>query len=181
MKACVLLTPAPIDTSPLAYVDLPTPEPAADEVLIKVRACGMCRTDLHVVEGELAVRRERVIPGHQIVGDVCAIGAEVREVRVGERVGVAWLHRTCGVCRYCRAGRENLCERAEFTGWTAQGGYEEYIVAPAELVYSLPAGFDDMQAAPLLCGGIIGYRSLRLTGIDGTSWSGARLGMYGFG
>src|SRR5438067_1159761 len=119
MKACTLLAPAPIDTSPLAYVDVPVPEPATDEVLIKVRACGMCRTDLHVVEGELPVRRERIIPGHQIVGRVVAVGAEALAARVGERVGVAWLHRTCGVCRFCRTGRENLCERAEFTGWTA--------------------------------------------------------------
>ena len=116
MKACILPTPAPVDAKPLTYTDVPAPEPAADEVLIKVRACGMCRTDLHVVEGELPVRRERVIPGHQIVGRIVATGAQVNDLQTGERVGVAWLNRTCGVCRFCRVGRENLCERAEFTG-----------------------------------------------------------------
>src|ERR1041384_5142271 len=181
MKACLLPTPAPVAAKPLVYTDVPAPEPAADEVLVKVRACGMCRTDLHVVEGELPVRRERVIPGHQIVGRVVATGAQVNELQTGERVGVAWLNRTCGVCRFCRAGRENLCERAEFNGWTANGGYAEYTIAPAEFVYSLPAGFDDTQAAPLLCAGIIGYRSLRLTGIEKAAWPGVRLGIYGFG
>jgi propanol-preferring alcohol dehydrogenase len=181
MKACLLPTPAPVAAKPLVYTDVPAPEPAADEVLVKVRACGMCRTDLHVVEGELPVRHERVIPGHQIVGRVVATGAQVNELQTGERVGVAWLNRTCGVCRFCRAGRENLCERAEFTGWTVPGGYAEYAVAPASFVYRLPEGFDDLQAAPLLCAGIIGYRALRLTGLEGANWAGARLGIYGFG
>ena len=181
MKACILPTPALVDAKPLTYTDVPAPEPAADEVLIKVRACGMCRTDLHVVEGELPVRRERVIPGHQIVGRIVATGAQVNDLQTGERVGVAWLNRTCGVCRFCRTGRENLCERAEFTGWTVPGGYAEYAVAPASFVYRLPEGFDDLQAAPLLCAGIIGYRALRLTGLEGASWRGARLGIYGFG
>jgi len=183
MKACILPTPAPVDANPLTYTDVPAPEPAADEVLIKVRACGMCRTDLHVVEGELPVRRERVIPGHQVVGHVVVVGAAVSELQAGERVGVAWLHRTCGVCRFCRVGRENLCEHAEFTGWTVPGGYAEYAVAPASFVYRLPEGFDDLQAAPLLCAGIIGYRALRLTGlgVEGTNWAGARIGIYGFG
>ena len=183
MKACTLTNPAPIDARPLAYVDVPTPSPAPGEVLIAVRACGMCRTDLHVVEGDLPVRRAQIIPGHQIVGRVAALGAGVTDLRVGNRVGVAWLHRTCGVCRFCRTARENLCDRAEFTGWTAHGGYAEYAVAPARFVYQLPAGFDDLQAAPLLCAGIIGYRALRLTGLDELSagWSGARLGIYGFG
>lgn len=179
MKACLLGSPAPIDRRPLNYVAVETPSPAADEVLVKVRACGVCRTDLHVVEGDLPQRLPSVIPGHQVVGEVAAMGSNVESLTVGDRVGIAWLRRTCGVCRFCRAGKENLCERAEFNGWTANGGFAEYVAAPAEFVYSLPAGFDDLQAAPLLCAGIIGYRSLRLTGIE--NWSGARLGIYGFG
>ncbi len=181
MKACVLKSPAPIDSRPLEFTDFPKPDPAEDELLVRVRACGICRTDLHVVEGELARRRSPVIPGHQIVGEVVASGARVDELKQGQRVGVAWLHRTCGACRFCRSERENLCERAEFTGWTANGGYAEYVKAPVKFVYPLPAGFDDLQAAPLLCAGIIGYRSLRLTGIGEGNWAGARLGIYGFG
>ena len=181
MKACILRSPAPIDERPLQYHEVEKPTPARDEVLVRVRACGVCRTDLHVVEGDLKPRLPQVIPGHQIVGEIEEIGANVRTLKRGDRVGIAWLRKTCGVCRFCRAGRENLCERAEFNGWTANGGYAEYTVAPAEFVYSLPAGFDDTQAAPLLCAGIIGYRSLRLSGIDKAAWSGARLGIYGFG
>jgi propanol-preferring alcohol dehydrogenase len=181
MKACALTAPAPVGTRPLAYREVPAPVPTADEVLVEVRACGVCRTDLHVVEGELPVRREHVIPGHQIVGIVREAGAGVTELQVGERVGIAWLHRTCGACRFCRGGRENLCERAEFTGWTRDGGYAESAVAPARFVYRLPEGFDDLQAAPLLCAGIIGYRALRLTGLGAGDWAGARLGIYGFG
>jgi propanol-preferring alcohol dehydrogenase len=181
MKACVLNSPASIDDRPLAWVDVETPTPVEESLLVRVRACGICRTDLHVVEGELPVRRQHLIPGHQIVGEVAALGAGVESFAPGQRVGVAWLHRTCGQCRYCCASRENLCERAEFTGWTVNGGYAEYVVAPAAFVYSLPEGFDDLQAAPLLCAGIIGYRSLRLTGIEEGKWMGARLGIYGFG
>ncbi len=181
MKACVLGSPAPVDTRPLEFIDAELPVPGKGEVLIRVRVCGICRTDLHIVEGELPVRLARVIPGHQVVGEIAGLGAGVTELRAGQRVGVAWLHRTCGQCRYCRAGRENLCEQADFTGWTTNGGYAEYVVAPARFVYSLPAGFDDLQAAPLLCAGIIGYRSLRLTGIEREKWNGARLGIYGFG
>src|SRR5262249_6987599 len=139
------------------------------------------RTDLHVCEGELPARRRQIIPGHQVVGEVAAIGSRVDTLKLGQRVGIAWLHGTCGECRFCRSGRENLCERAEFTGWTANGGFAECIVAPADFVYSLPQAFDDAQAAPLLCAGIIGHRSLRLTGIENEKWSGARLGIYGFG
>lgn len=181
MKACVLNLPAPIDTRPLRFTEVAVPTPGEEEVLIHVRVCGICRTDLHVVEGELPVRKPRVIPGHQVVGEIAAVGSGVTELQAGQRVGVAWLHRTCGQCRYCRAGRENLCEQAEFTGWTTNGGYAEYVVAPGRFVYSLPAGFDDLQAAPLLCAGIIGYRSLRLTGIEKGKWTGTRLGIYGFG
>ena len=144
-------------------------------------ACGICRTDLHVVEGELPVRRLPVIPGHQIVGSVVALGSRAGGFAVGERVGVAWLNRTCGVCEFCVAGRENLCEQAMFTGWTADGGYAEYAIALAAFTYRLPDNFDDIQAAPLLCAGIIGYRCLRLTGLGSDEWQRARLGLYGFG
>ena len=139
----------------------------------------MCRTDLHVVEGELPRRKTPIIPGHQIVGRVEASGEGVSGFATGDRVGVAWLGRTCGACRYCTGGRENLCERAEFTGWTRDGGYAEYATAPADFVYPLPEGLSDHQVAPLLCAGIVGYRCLRQTRID--PWAGARLGMYGFG
>jgi propanol-preferring alcohol dehydrogenase len=183
MKACILNSPKPVDEKPLELIDVPVPSPADDELLVRVNACGVCRTDLHVVEGELAVRRSPVIPGHQVVGAVEQLGARVEGFTVGQRVGIAWLHHTCGECRFCKSGQENLCERAEFTGWTVDGGYAEYAVAAAAFAYPIPEGFDDLQAAPLLCAGIIGYRSLRLTGLgDGPrAWAGARLGIYGFG
>ena len=181
MRACLLHKPAPVDDRPLDFTDTLSPTPGDDELLVRVSACGICRTDLHVVEGELPARRSPVIPGHQVVGTVAARGAHVEDFTTGQRVGVAWLHRTCGRCRFCLSGRENLCERALFTGWTVDGGYAEYMVAPAAFTYQLPTGFDDMQAAPLLCAGIIGYRALRLTGIKADDWKGARLGIYGFG
>jgi alcohol dehydrogenase, propanol-preferring len=181
MKAWILNTPALITTLPLNQVDVPIPTPAEDEVLLRVAACGVCRTDLHVVEGELPVHRSPLIPGHQIVGRVAAIGSQVQDFAVDDRVGVAWLNWTCGECEFCLAGRENLCERAKFTGWTVDGGYAEYVVAPAAFTYRLPENFDDIQAAPLLCAGIIGYRCLRLTGLSQQEWKGARLGLYGFG
>lgn len=179
MRACLLRRPAPVDERPLELADVSTPEPGAGQLLLKVSACGVCRTDLHVVEGELASRKSPVVPGHQVVGRVEALGAGAEGFREGERVGLAWLNETCGVCRFCREGRENLCERAEFTGWTRDGGYAEFVAAPARFVHRLPEGFDDVQAAPLLCAGIIGYRALRLTGL--LEWKGARLGIYGFG
>ena len=175
----VLDSPAPISTKPLRPTDVPVPSPAPDEVLIKVSACGVCRTDLHVVEGDLEARRSPVIPGHQVVGTIASLGASVDDRRVGERVGVAWLHRACGCCGFCSSQRENLCDSPDFTGWTVDGGFAEYITAPAAFAYRLPDGFSDLEAAPLLCAGIIGYRCLRKTGID--AWSGARLGLYGFG
>lgn len=183
MRACILDAPRSIDQHPLRLTDIPTPAPGAGEVLVRIRACGICRTDLHVVEGDLPVRRSPVVPGHQIVGSVAEAGAGVEGLSPGQRVGIAWLHRTCGHCRFCSSGRENLCEAAEFTGWTVNGGYAEYLLAPAAFVYPLPDAFDDVQAAPLLCAGIIGYRALRLSGIgDGPiGWAGSRLGLYGFG
>ncbi len=179
MRAFVLRVPAAIETSPLAQEELPTPEPGPRQLRIRVHACAACRTDLHVIEGELAQQLAPVTPGHQVVGTVDAIGAEVDPAWLGARAGVAWLHATCGVCRFCRRGAENLCERATFTGYTEQGGYAEHVLAQADFVYPLPQRLSDEQVAPLLCAGIIGYRALRRTEL--ASWAGARLGIYGFG
>jgi len=177
MKAQILTTPRPVEEHPLAYSEVPPPEPKADEVLLKVEACGVCRTDLHVVEGELTPRKEGIIPGHQVVGVIVASGTNCRKHSIGTRVGVPWLHRTCGICEYCTRGQENLCERAEFTGYTANGGYAEYVVAPEAFVYRIPQQFASIDAAPLLCAGIIGFRSLRLSNLR----RGDVLGIYGFG
>src|SRR6266853_339244 len=177
MKACLLEHPAPIETNPLKYIDVPRTDPAPGQVLIRVSCCGVCRTDLHVVEGELAPRKSPVIPGHQVVGVVEQAGESARRFPKGTRVGVAWLHHVDGTCPYCRRGQENLCDNPEFTGYTENGGYAEYIVAPEDFVYAIPEVFSDEQAAPLLCAGIIGFRSLRLSGIK----PGERLGFYGFG
>ena len=177
MNACVLQNPAPIETNPLRVTKVPRPKPGRDQVLVRVDVCGVCRTDLHVIEGELPPRKSPVIPGHQVVGTVEAIGPDVTRVKLGARVGVAWLQGTDGVCEYCRAGQENLCEHADFTGYTVDGGYAEYIAARDQFVYAVPEGFTDRQAAPLLCAGIIGFRSLRLSGIQ----PGGKLGFYGFG
>jgi alcohol dehydrogenase, propanol-preferring len=174
VHACVLRSPAPVQTAPLDWIEAPRPEPGPGEVLIRVRACGVCRTDLHVIEGELAVRKPHVIPGHQAVGIVESGGTRLA---AGARVGVPWLHRTCGVCEFCRSGRENLCDRPEFTGWTVDGGFAEYLIAPEDFVYEIPTRFEDIAAAPLLCAGIIGFRCLRLAELR----PGARLGLYGFG
>ena len=179
MKACVLRKQAPIETNPLDYCEVPTPDPGPGQVLVKVKVCGICRTDLHVVEGDLPPQRMPVIPGHQIVGVVERVGPGVSAVAAGERVGVAWLHQSCGACRFCKSQRENLCEDPRFTGYTEDGGFAEYAVAPADFVYPLPEGFDDLQAAPLLCAGIIGYRALQQTGVS--DFRDKRLGIYGFG
>jgi propanol-preferring alcohol dehydrogenase len=156
-------------------VEVPIPEPAPGQLRLKVRACGVCRTDLHVVDGDLQEPKVPVVPGHEVVGTVEAVGEAVSGIGVGERVGVPWLGASCGVCRYCRAGRENLCEKARFTGYQLDGGYAEYAVADARYCFSLPAEFSDTQAAPLLCAGLIGFRAYRMAG------EGARLGIYGFG
>lgn len=179
MRAVLLDQPAPIERHPLRVADVDVPQPAVDEVRIKVRACGVCRTDLHVVEGDLEVRRAPIIPGHQVVGTIESLGASVTDRQIGARVGVAWLHRSCGCCPFCTSQRENLCDSPDFTGWTVHGGFAEHLIAPASFTYPLPDGFSDLQAAPLLCAGIIGFRCLAKTGID--DWSGARLGLYGFG
>lgn len=176
MNAMLLRKPRRVDESPLESVALPVPAPAGDEILLRVRACGVCHTDLHTVEGEIASKLP-VVPGHQIVGMVEKAGRDVREFQKGDRVGVPWLHRSCGVCEFCRSGRENLCEQAQFTGFHVDGGYAEYVVAPAAFAVHIPDGFDDAHAAPLLCAGIVGYRALRLSNIQPQQ----KLGLYGFG
>lgn len=181
MNAWTLKTPARVDQRPLVLAERPTPSPREDELLIRVSACGICRTDLHVVEGDLPVRLSPVTPGHQIVGRVAATGSRVEGFTIDDRVGVAWLNRTCNQCKYCLSGRENLCEQALFTGWSVNGGYADYVIAPASFTYRIPDNFGDIDAAPLLCAGIIGYRCLRLTGLTGKEWAGSRLGIYGFG
>ena len=180
MKACLLHSIAPVEQYPLELTEAPQPQPAETQILVKVSVCGVCRTDLHVIEGELTRQVLPIIPGHQVIGQVEQAGENVRRLKIGDRVGIPWLHQTCGVCEYCRAGKENLCENATFTGWLVNGGYAEYAVAPADFVYPIPAAFSDEEAAPLLCAGIIGFRSLRLSGITGPS-HGKRLGIYGFG
>lgn len=177
MRACLLSSPRPVDESPLVVADVPLPEPGDGEIRVRVSACGVCRTDLHVVEGELAPRRSPLIPGHQVVGIVDQRGARAERFAVGARVGIPWLHRTCGRCDYCAGGRENLCDDPAFTGYSVDGGYAEYAIAPEGFVYPIPAGFADLEAAPLLCAGIIGFRSLRLSGVG----AGSRLGLFGFG
>jgi propanol-preferring alcohol dehydrogenase len=177
MKAMVLREPKPVEDNPLEMVDLPVPEPAPGQVRLRVGACGVCHTDLHLVEGEIATPKLPVVPGHQIVGRVDALGEGVTRFAAGDRVGVPWLYSTCGECEYCQRGLENLCDNARFTGQHADGGFAEYMVVPADFAYSIPIGFPDDQAAPLLCAGIIGYRSLRLSEIE----PGERLGLYGFG
>jgi len=161
--------------SPLRWSSMDVPTPSAKQVLVRVQACGVCRTDLHVVDGELAGARFPIIPGHEIVGIVADVGADVHDVRVGERVGIPWLAYTCGRCRYCTSGRENLCDAALFTGYTVDGGYAEYALADARYCFHLPGGFASDELAPWLCAGLIGYRALRAAG------DAARLGIYGFG
>lgn len=180
MKACQLRSIGPIETRPLELVEIDRPPPGDDEVLIEVSVCGVCRTDLHVIEGELPERHLPIIPGHQVIGRIVEAGSRVTEFHRGDRVGVPWLNRTCGQCEFCRGDQENLCENATFTGYQVNGGYAEFLVAPAAFLYAIPDGFDDFSAAPLLCAGIIGFRSLRLSGLRGPS-PGRRLGLYGFG
>ncbi|MCS6927363.1 MAG: zinc-dependent alcohol dehydrogenase family protein [Candidatus Binatia bacterium] len=178
MKAMVVSQPRPIEERPLTLVELPQPVPAAGEVLIRVEVCGVCRTDLHVAEGDLPPHLQPVAPGHEVVGTVIDVGAETGQVvKAGDRVGVAWLHETCRRCAYCTRGDENLCIAPRFTGYDVHGGYAEYLTAPADFVYALPSGVTATEVAPLLCAGIIGYRALRRSRVR----SGQRLGLYGFG
>ncbi len=161
--------------TPLEPLDRPPPTPGPDQVLLHVRACGVCRTDLHVVDGELPDPKLPLVPGHEVVGTVAAKGERAGRFAVGDRVGVPWLGWTCGVCRYCRSGRENLCDRPAFTGYTLDGGYAEYVAADHRYCFPIPDGYSDAEAAPLLCAGLIGYRSLVMAG------DARRLGIYGFG
>src|ERR1700676_4918841 len=175
MLAAILDRPRPISERPLQIRETPVPTPGSNQVLLKVRACGVCRTDLHISEGELPVLKSGVIPGHQIVGDVMD-GASA-EFPLATRVGVSWIGGTDGVCRYCRTGQENLCASPTFTGYAVDGGYAEYALARRDFVFPLPASLDDVHAAPLLCAGIIGFRSLRVAGVE----HGDRVGLFGFG
>ena len=177
MRGMVLTQPAPIEAAPLRMEDLPVPEPAAHEIRVRVEACGVCRTDLHVVEGELPPQAARIVPGHQVVGVVDRRGGAATRFRDGDRVGIAWLRFTCGECRYCRTGSENLCVQARFTGYHANGGYAEYAVVDEAFAYALPTALGVAETTPLLCAGIIGYRALRRAEMR----PGCRLGLYGFG
>ncbi|MGH9279525.1 MAG: zinc-dependent alcohol dehydrogenase family protein [Acidimicrobiales bacterium] len=177
MRAWVVSVPGPIDSGPLELERAPVPVPGPGEVRVRVRVCGVCRTDLHLAEGDLPPRRPRVVPGHEVVGVVDAVGPGASRLAVGARVGVAWLRWTCGQCRFCRRGRENLCVSPRFTGWDDDGGFAEYCVVDERYAYELPAGFGDEEAAPLLCAGIIGYRALKRASLP----PGGRLGIYGFG
>ena len=177
MKAMVFDRIGPIEDSPLRLAEVPDPEPGPGEIRIAVRACAICRTDLHVIEGDLPSAGLPRIPGHQIVGVVDALGAGCRRFNVGERVGVAWLRGTCGKCEYCQSGRENLCEHTRFTGYHADGGYAEYAVVDGEFAYAIPRPFSDVEAAPLLCAGIIGYRALERSRLP----PGGKLALFGFG
>ena len=175
MKAAILTSPQPVAQRPLKIAEVPDPQLKPGHVLLRVRACGVCRTDLHIVEGELPPKEPQMIPGHQIVGEV--VGGATKEIALGSRVGVCWLGGTDGTCPYCRRELENLCDAPTFTGYSVPGGYAEYALARADFVFPLPEALDDLHAAPLLCAGIIGFRSLRVAGVE----PGERVGLFGFG
>jgi propanol-preferring alcohol dehydrogenase len=177
MRAMVLEKPLPAEQSPLLQREIPMPSPGVGEVRVRVRCCGVCHTDLHTVEGDLPLPKLPIVPGHQIVGVVDAIGSGVRQIKEGDRVGIPWLYSTDGTCKYCVQGLENLCDHGRFTGYHVNGGYAEAMTVPEAFAHSLPRSFSDENAAPLLCAGIIGYRSYRLSNIR----CGERLGLYGFG
>jgi propanol-preferring alcohol dehydrogenase len=177
VQAWTVVRPGPVDTGPLRLESRDVPEPGPSEVLVEVIVCGVCRTDLHVAEGDLPVHRASVVPGHEVVGRVVERGPGAERFDVGERIGIAWLRHTCGTCRFCRRGDENLCLAPRFTGWDDDGGYAEYAVVDEAYAYRLPDAFDDEHAAPLLCAGIIGYRALQRAEVP----DGGRLGVYGFG
>ncbi len=177
MRAWVVDRPGPIDRGPLKLVEREKPSPGRGQIRVKVTACGVCRTDLHLAEGDLAPHRKQVTPGHEIVGGVDALGRGTRRFSLGDRVGVAWLAGTCGACRFCRSGRENLCTSPRFTGWDDDGGFAEYALVDERYAYNLPGALSDVETAPLLCAGIIGYRALRRSNLPRFG----RLGIYGFG
>jgi alcohol dehydrogenase, propanol-preferring len=177
VRAWVVERPGPIRTGPLRRVELAEPSPGPGQVRVRVRVCAVCRTDLHLAEGDLPPRRPRVVPGHEVVGEVDAVGAGAMRFAAGDRVGIAWLRGTCGTCRFCVSGRENLCLAPRFTGWDDHGGFAEYAVVDEAFAYALPEGYDDEHVAPLLCAGIIGYRALLRAELP----PGGKLGVYGFG
>jgi propanol-preferring alcohol dehydrogenase len=177
MQAWIVERPGPVDGGPLARVDRDVPHATADQVRVRVRVCGVCRTDLHVAEGDLPPHRPGVTPGHEVIGTVDQLGPGARRWRVGDRVGIPWLAHTCGVCAFCTSGRENLCLAPRFTGWDVDGGYAEYALVEEDYAYAVPERFGDDEAAPLLCAGIIGYRALQRASLP----EGGRLGIYGFG
>ncbi len=177
MRTIVVAKPGPIEGNPLRLVERAQPEPGDGEILVRVAVCGVCRTDLHVAEGELPPKHPTIVPGHEVVGVVEALGAGAHRFARGDRVGIAWLRETCGLCRYCRSGRENLCPNARFTGWDRDGGYAEYALVREDFAYALPPTIDDEHAAPLLCAGIIGFRAIKRAGVV----PGATVGLYGFG
>jgi len=176
-RAMVLERPAPVGSAPLRARERPVPVPQAGELLVAVEVCGVCRTDLHVVEGDLPPRQTTIVPGHEVVGRVAALGRGATGFAIGDRVGVAWLHAACGRCRFCALGRENLCLAPRFTGYDVDGGYADHVCVPAAFAYRLPADVDAVALAPFLCAGIIGYRAYRRSGAR----KGMRLGLYGFG
>jgi propanol-preferring alcohol dehydrogenase len=177
MKAQVLHQPAPVDSNPLNLEDMPRPAPPPGHLLVEISVCGVCHTDLHVVEGELPSPKLPLIPGHEIVGRVVEVGEGATRFSSGARMGIPWLHETDGACQYCQHGQENLCDHARFTGYTADGGYTEYTIVPQDFAVRIPDQFSDVEAAPMLCAGIVGYRSLKLSDLQ----PGERLGLYGFG
>ncbi len=177
MYAQVLYAPQTVEAKPLVWTERPRPRPGPGQILLRVTACGVCHTDLHTVEGDLTLPRLPLVPGHQVVGKVEEVGEGVSAFQKDDRVGAVWLHRTCGRCRYCLSGQENLCEQAEFTGLHVDGGYAEYMVVDAAFAYPLPLALTDAETSPLLCGGVIGYRALRVAGVE----PGQTLGLYGFG
>ena len=177
MKAWVVEEPGPLERKPLALHTRPQPQPAPDELLVRIRVCGVCRTDLHIAEGDLPVHKSGVVPGHEVVGEVVGTGSATTGFAEGDRVGIAWLRHTCQTCRYCRSGRENLCPHSQYTGWDADGGYAEHATVPADYAYHLPDAYTDEETAPLLCAGLIGYRAWLRARVP----EGGRLGIYGFG
>ncbi|MDO5499858.1 MAG: zinc-dependent alcohol dehydrogenase family protein [Propionibacteriaceae bacterium] len=177
MRAWVVHSPGPLASRPLKFIEKPVPTPGSGEVLVRVLTCGVCRTDLHVSLGEILVHRDRVIPGHEVVGEVVGRGTGTRRFTIGERIGIPWLRRTCGSCQHCRTDRENLCAWSRYTGWDCDGGYAEFATVPEAYAYRIPESFDSVTAAPLLCAGIIGYRALKRANVP----PGGRLGLYGFG
>lgn len=179
MRAWAVTQPGPIDgeQSPIKLIEKPKPTPQRGEVLVKVLTCGVCHTDLHVVEGDLPVHLQNVTPGHEIVGKVVDLGPETRRFQIGDRIGVPWFRQACGVCKFCRSGHENLCPHSIYTGWDHDGGYAEYVTVPEGFAYNIPTKFKSLEAAPLLCAGIIGYRAYLRANVP----QGGRLGLYGFG